>query len=207
MNKIFSCLLAFFIISLGNLQASSVFNLHNFDPSDSNRFTVSIKTFKPSRIYGGITNDPNAQNANKMDYGFGIGANFLNFEYSPIYNTGERFSLFYTFANGQAVNPYLGFSYIQNTKIYDRPTKRKIDGYDGLMGIEVGYLRYVVPYFEFMPVSGLWMFGVRFKLGIVVDKRGIPKLDKQQNGDNPDAENADGATANGEQQVPTPAAS
>ncbi|MCL2567034.1 MAG: hypothetical protein FWE18_02920 [Alphaproteobacteria bacterium] len=197
MYKIFSCLLAFFTVFLATAHANSLFNLNNFDPEDSNRYTVSMKTFKPSRVFGVITGDPNAQNKNAMDYGFGFSANFLNFEYSPIFDTGERYSLFYTFANGYAVNPYIGFSYIQNTNIKDKPTKRSIDGYDGLVGIEVGYLKFVVPYFEFMPASSLFMFGVRFKLGIVVDKRDAPKLNNSSpnnangNGENPDGQNAD----------------
>ncbi|MDR0484907.1 MAG: hypothetical protein LBH40_06495 [Alphaproteobacteria bacterium] len=209
MYKIFSTLLIFFALSLSPIKATSLFNLNDFDPEDSTRFTIQLKTFKPSRIYGVITNDPNAQNSNSMDYGFGGAVNFLNFEYSPIFETGDRFTLYYSFANGYPVNPYIGISYIQNTDIYDKPTKSKIDGYDGLLGIEVSYFKYIVPYFEYMPYSSLWMFGVRFKLSVIIDKRDAPQLNKdaqqQSNTNNPATGNTANATgvASSSANVPT----
>ena len=182
MYKKLSYLLASFALLCGSLSASSLFAPSSFDPNESTKFTITYKTFKPSRVYGVNTADPNAQSSkNRYDDGFGFGVNFLYFEYSTMYDNGERFIGYYSFANNSPVNPYIGISYIKNTKIRDAATKSKIDGVDGLVGIEVSYFKYINPYFEYMPVSSLWMFGVRFKLSMVVDKRdAIPSKPKNQ---------------------------
>lgn len=171
MYKKLSYLLVSCILLSGTLSASSLFAPSKFDPEESTKFTITYKTFKPSRVFGIITSDPSQLSKNKYDYGFGGAVNALNFEYSTMYDNGERWIGYYTFMMDSPVNPYIGISYIRNTELRDSATKSKVDGVDGLVGIEVSYFKYVNPYFEFMPVSTVWMFGLRFKLSVVVDKR------------------------------------
>jgi hypothetical protein len=172
MYKKLSYLLAYCILLSGSLSASSLFAPSNFDPEESTRFTITYKIFKPSRVYGVSTSDPNAQvSANEYQGGFGFAVNSLNFEYSKMYDNGERIVGYFTFFNNAPVNPYIGISYIQHTELRDVATKSKVDGADPLVGIQFSYFKYINPYFEYMPVSALWVFGVRFQLHAIVDKR------------------------------------
>lgn len=173
MYKKLTFLLAFCILSFteNTLSANNIFGQTYFNSEEEYMFGFLYKLSRPSRVYGVINSDPDAQRKGiKTEQGFGFFVNALSFEYSPIYSKGQRITGYYSFALNSPVNPYIGVSYIRKTNIYDKPTKRGIDGYDGIIGMEISYLKYLNPYFEFMPHEATWMFGVRVRLGVTVKK-------------------------------------
>ncbi len=186
MCKKISYYLVFFIIFANMLSANSIFNSfdlgsidpNKYNPEENNKFSISYSFFKPSRVYNVANSDPNAQiSKNKFSSAIGISVNSMTLEASPMYNSGFnpkngfRVVGYYTFLMNSPINPYIGISYIGRTGLSDSPTKRNIDSYDALLGLELSYLKYINPYFEYMPRSSLFLFGIRFKLHVVVDKK------------------------------------
>ncbi len=151
---------------------TGVSSAKEYDPKKRDTISVFFNAFKPSRVYGVSSGDPNAQRrSNEVLYGFGLSYNGLQFSYSEFYKEGKRYSINYYFLRELAVSPYIGGALIQGTNIKDTATARSLDSFDGVAGVEISYFKYVRPYFEYNLASSLVIFGVKFHLPFTIEKR------------------------------------